>query len=51
MSTEKNRMKKLAGILLNEAKEIETINTTKKGDYIVKKKTNWRRIRSYSREV
>ena len=39
MSTEKNRMQKLAGIPLNEAKEIETINTAKKGDYIVKNPT------------
>lgn len=39
MSTEKNRMQKLAGIPLNEAKEVETINMAKKGDYIVKNPT------------
>lgn len=39
MSAEKNRMQKLAGIPLNEAEEIETINTAKKGDYIVKNPT------------
>jgi len=39
MSTEKNRMQKLAGIPLNEAEEVETINTAKKGDYIVKNPT------------
>lgn len=39
MSTEKNRMQKLAGIPLNEVKEVETINTANKGDYIVKNPT------------
>jgi hypothetical protein len=38
MKTEKNRMQELAGII-KEGEEVETVNTAKKGDFIVKNPT------------